>query len=258
MALDEILLKRCTSDDHPSLRFYCFEPATVSIPIRFNGSELCPIRLAELGWKVCRRISGGKYLLHQLGLTYALVLPRNHTLIADSDLRDSYRKLSNPILMGLQSFDGNVEFLKCRRANSENFDCSMETEVESIGTAGYKFVGSAQKRTKQAILQHGEIQLFSSKFGLGYVLQGAVANASKGLLDGAANFAHEIEESIVWQLHKQANEEYFKLHRFRELVAQGILREFEKVFGKSSRDQLKSPLISQASESRRDFQVIIA
>lgn len=250
MALDQVLFESFEGQI-PCLRFYCFEHATVSVPLRFNGAQISTEQLKKHGVRICKRISGGKYLLHQLGLTYAILIPKNHGYIRGLDIKSSYRKLSLPILKALRNFDRTVDFIKCERAPADNYDCSLESEVESIGLNGAKFVGSAQKRSRDVVLQHGEIQLCSSALGLGQLLSQHNPNSSKGLDKVCLDSISDDDNFLVWQERKPNSE----LSLTRESVARKILQEFEKVFGKSYSFQLESTFINHAMERRKDFQL---
>ena len=50
-----------------------------------------------------------------------------------------------------------------------------------MGINGVKFVGSAQKRGRNCIMQHGEIQLLSSPLGLGNYLRNGIIKETCGL-----------------------------------------------------------------------------
>lgn len=254
MALDQIMFESFEGSGLPCLRFYCFEQATVSAPLRFKGSEISTEKLRNHGISLCRRISGGKYLLHQLGLTYAILVPKTHAYIKGLDISSSYRKLSLPILEALRCFDQAVDFIQCKRASADNYDCSLESEVESIGVSGVKFVGSAQKRSREVVLQHGEIQLCSSTLGLGHLLSHGNPNATKGLDICCIERISDQDNFLVWQ-ERKPDHRPSDLNLMRESVARKILREFEKVFGKSSSFQLESSIINHALERRKDFQL---
>ena len=257
MALDKVLFETNDSLGLPSLRFYCFGNSTITIPIRYSGSDLCPQKILHDNVKLSRRISGGKYLLHQLGLTYALFIPKNHSSINGLNLRESYRRLSQPIPKALQKLNKSVDFLQCTVGVKKNTDCAMETEVESMGIQGVKFVGAAQKRGRYCLIQHGEIQLFSSPLGLGHYLRDGIAKETVGLDARIIPTNFKTFEKLVCQASPSEGDNNGSLCSLRENVASEILFEFEKVLGERHYHQLESSLINRAIECRKEFEIVL-
>ena len=195
--------------------------------------------------------------MHQLGITYSIFLPKDHPTIEALSLRESYRKLSLPILSALRAFNKSVEFLTCSAGIPENKDCSMETEVESMGIRGAKFVGAAQKRGKNILIQHGEIQLLSSPIGLGNFLNEGLGNPTIGL-DANIDLTNiETFNKIVCQPEPADKDNLGALYRLRETVASNILVEFEKVLGERDYYQLESTLVDRAMEFRKEFEIVL-
>ena len=255
MALDEAIFEEYQFFNESVLRFYCFHEATITIPIRYDGNDLCPEKITSKSVELSRRISGGKYLLHQLGLTYALFMPKNHPSISGLSLKNSYRTLSYPILKALKKLNNAVEFLRCIPGANQNKDCASETEVESMGINGVKFVGAAQKRGRNCLMQHGEIQLLSSPLGLGNYLRNGINKETCGL-DAEIDFT-DLKTSLrlVCQPEPSDKADSKLLFRLREKVASNILNEYEKVFGESHHDQIESTLINRAVECRKKFEI---
>ena len=257
MALDKVLFEANDDQNLPILRFYCFDNATITIPIRYNGEDLCPGKIASDDVKLSRRISGGKYLLHQLGLTYALFIPKAHPSIVGLSLRESYRRLSFPILSALKNSNSSVNFLSCTTGIKQNKDCTMDTEVESMGINGVKFVGAAQKRGRHSLIQHGEIQLISSQIGLGHYLRNGSAKETVGL-DAKINLTNfKTSKKLVCQPKLSTKSNRRSVYYLREKVASDILLEFEKVFGESNYHQLESTLINRAVACRKEFEIVM-
>src|SRR5437868_3538852 len=69
MAADEALLDHVTATGRPALRFYTWQPATLSLGYFQPAAD----RLA--GVPYVRRASGGGAILHHRELTYGLALP---------------------------------------------------------------------------------------------------------------------------------------------------------------------------------------
>jgi len=82
MARDEVLLQTCApADAPPVLRFYAWSPPTISLGYfqDFAEYERLPTPAGDL--PVVRRTTGGGAILHDLELTYAIVIPLSHPLV---------------------------------------------------------------------------------------------------------------------------------------------------------------------------------
>ena len=74
MAADEVLIETAAAQHRPSLRFYSWTTATVSLGyFQPAAARLSDQRLASLPW--VRRPTGGATLVHHFELTYAIALP---------------------------------------------------------------------------------------------------------------------------------------------------------------------------------------
>lgn len=157
MAADEVLLESAAAGV-ASLRFYTWTPATVSLgyfqPARMRQDDA---RLASLPF--VRRPSGGMTLVHDRELTYALALPagapwqitglspwlcRMHAIIAAA-LRP----------WGVQAAPATCE----TTAHADSPLCFHHTTPGDLLLGGVKIAGSAQRRQRGALLQHGAIVL---------------------------------------------------------------------------------------------------
>jgi lipoyl(octanoyl) transferase len=162
MAADEALLESA-STGLASLRFYGWSEPTLSLGY-FQPSELRkqnPI-LERLPW--VRRQTGGAALVHDLEVTYALALPpgapwqtgsswlcRMHTIISRGllELGVSAQAYAPP---------------SAREALFTGFLCFRHFTSGDLMIDGAKVVGSAQRRQRGALLQHGGILLAKSAF----------------------------------------------------------------------------------------------
>lgn len=162
MGLDHALLD--TVDAAPSravLRTYGWSEPTLSLGYFQNVAEVA----ADPRWgnvPVVRRPTGGGALWHHHELTYALVVPRSHSLAhRPSDL---YRAVHAAIVAGLRE----LGLLADRRGEaapgrSRPFLCFLDHDPEDILLDGRKVVGSAQRRRPSAVLQHGSLLLAHSE-----------------------------------------------------------------------------------------------
>jgi lipoate-protein ligase A len=127
-----------------------------------------------------RRLSGGGAILHHHELTYSCVLPDSHPIREEpSSLYVLIHRALIELLAecgapaGLRSEVGCTESVAAEPAitnppaqrNAEPFLCFLRSNPNDIvSCSGPKLVGSAQRRRRGAILQHGSILLRSSPF----------------------------------------------------------------------------------------------
>lgn len=159
MAADEVLLESAGAGS-ASLRFYGWSTATVSLGY-FQQHQLrsADERLARLAY--VRRPSGGMTLVHHHELTYALALPagapwqtrgakpwlcRMHDVIAEA-----LRNLGVETQAGCQASTG--------KNHSPPSLCFQHVTPGDLLIDAAKIVGSAQRRQRGALLQHGAILL---------------------------------------------------------------------------------------------------
>ena len=141
MALDEAIMKLSHEQKTPTIRFYGWKPAAISIGY-FQGmrDEVDIAKCEELGIDVVRRITGGGAVFHDSEVTYSFVATEKSAILPKNIL-DSYKKICNGIIAGLGELDLEASFVP----------------LNDIVVAGKKISGNAQTRREKAILQHGTI-----------------------------------------------------------------------------------------------------
>lgn len=166
MAVDEAILKAHVAGQvPPTLRFYGWQPAAVSIGyFQKAAGEVDLAECRRQGIDVVRRLTGGRAVLHAAELTYSLVVSEDHPLVP-ATITASYRFFSQGLLDGLNRLGISAQMsmpkaaygqTKRRHASAACFDAPSHYEVTF---AGRKLVGSAQVRKEGVILQHGSILL---------------------------------------------------------------------------------------------------
>lgn len=166
MAVDEAILKaHAAGKVPPTLRFYGWQPAAVSIGyFQKAASEVDMAACRSLGIDVVRRLTGGRAVLHDDELTYSLVVREDHPLVPPT-ITASYRFFCQGLLTGLKTLGIEAQMsmpkaaysqTKRRNASAACFDAPSHYEV-MVG--GRKLIGSAQVRKEGVILQHGSILL---------------------------------------------------------------------------------------------------
>lgn len=158
MAIDRWLLTQHQLGLHSStLRFYTWSPPAISLGYH---QSIFPQDWQDLTWKnqsieLVRRPTGGRAVLHQGDLTYAVITSG----LAGSRIQ-VYQKLCEFLLQGWRSLGVELHYGLTGRGYIHNPNCfGTATNADLVLANGAKLIGSAQLKRGQAILQHGSIQL---------------------------------------------------------------------------------------------------
>lgn len=170
MAVDEVLLESALGDGVCTLRWYRWSEPTVSLgyfqPAISASAPHAPEGLHTL--PQVRRLSGGGAILHHHEWTYSLAVAPAHPLAAHPE--QLYRRVHERLIAWLQqhSLDArlrNEAFDK----RGEPFLCFGRGDPNDIVVGRHKVVGSAQRRRRGAVLQHGSLLLSKSEWAPDYV-----------------------------------------------------------------------------------------
>ena len=160
MAVDEHLFQRVEATPETFLRFYQWDRPTASLGYSQNAAKVIDADFCRRrGFGIVRRITGGKLVLHDREVTYAIASSDSETFT--ETLRGSYRLISKALMRGLELMGLAPTMAETSppayiRGTMPCFALPARDELE-LGRR--KIVGSAQKRTGGAFLQHGSIPL---------------------------------------------------------------------------------------------------
>jgi lipoate-protein ligase A len=159
MAADEVLLEAAVAGV-ASLRFYGWAPATLSLG--YFQPEACrrtDPRLTTLPW--VRRASGGSALVHHHEITYALALP---TGLPWQRRGENWTcRMHGIIAAALATFGVAVRACACGEEQKQGgVLCFLHQTPGDLLLGPHKVVGSAQRKQRGALLQHGGILLAAS------------------------------------------------------------------------------------------------
>ncbi len=160
MAVDEALLELVNQTHEPTLRFYQWAPATLSLGY-FQAYADRKSHPPSVGCDLVRRRSGGGAIMHDDELTYSLVMPRTHPMAAQPQLL--YAAV-HQAAAGVLSRLGVTPHLYDGPSIDGPFLCFQRRSPGDLIVAGNKVLGSAQRRGKSAVLQHGSLILRRSAF----------------------------------------------------------------------------------------------
>lgn len=159
MAVDEAILHTVAAGQSPTLRFYQWHPAAISLGYTQSAALISP-QLNKSNIDVVRRITGGRTVLHQHELTYMICIPAHDWRVRDGVLA-SYRRISSGLAAGLRQLGVTLDAVAADvRAGSQSAACFDQPSASEIVVGGRKLVGSAQARKRGVVLQHGSIPLY--------------------------------------------------------------------------------------------------
>lgn len=168
MAIDRFWLTQVSQDPSmlPVLRFYTWQPAALSVGFHQSIDPTWSDLIERHQLNLVRRPSGGRAVLHQGDLCYAIVSP-----ILFKGRSQNYNYLCQFLLQGLgslyrdlapQSSAGSFSLGTGGREYIDQSNCfATATGTDLVfnlpNQVPLKLVGSAQTYTSRAVLQHGSI-----------------------------------------------------------------------------------------------------
>ncbi|WP_049365494.1 lipoate--protein ligase family protein [Staphylococcus epidermidis] len=165
MAMDEALLNFVSRGEiDPVIRFYTWNPATLSIGyFQRLQKEIDIDKVKEKGYGLVRRQTGGRGVLHDIELTYSVIVPESHPNMP-STVTEAYKIISQGLLEGFKNL-GFETYFAIPRSKEERDKlkqprssvCFDAPSWYELVVEGRKIAGSAQTRQKGVILQHGSI-----------------------------------------------------------------------------------------------------
>jgi lipoate-protein ligase A len=166
MALDEaILTAHSEGEVPPTVRFYGWNPATLSIGYFQKAAEVDQEAVASEGIGFVRRPTGGRAVLHDKELTYSIIVAEDYPGIP-RNVTEAYRVLSEGLLQGFRALGLEAEMVqlasdeeKEKYASAGSAACFDSPSWYELVVEGRKVAGSAQVRQKNVVLQHGSILL---------------------------------------------------------------------------------------------------
>jgi lipoate-protein ligase A len=160
MGLDEALLRRAADEGVATLRFYTWQGPWLSLGYaqrRVEAERLAAWQAAGVG--VVRRTTGGRAVLHGNDLTYSIAAPQE---ALRPGLRESYDQVATALLAAIRQLGArDATRVPVAKGTSEQpaFDCFAAPAGDEIMIGAEKLVGSAQRRMRGAVLQHGSIRV---------------------------------------------------------------------------------------------------
>ncbi|HBN09483.1 MAG TPA: hypothetical protein DD435_12810 [Cyanobacteria bacterium UBA8530] len=196
MAIDEALLEaHVLGLTPPTLRFYEWYPAALSIGYAQSSLDVDRNKCLHLGIDVVRRATGGKAVLHQGELTYSVVSSSRFGL--KGSVKETYRMLSEAIALGLRSLGVPASLEPGTLRSGPQTACFAAATPADLVCGGRKLVGSAQVRRGDSVLQHGSIPLDQDPRLLKLILPDAPPPNNLGEFLGRTPSREEIKEALI-------------------------------------------------------------
>jgi lipoyl(octanoyl) transferase len=159
MARDEFLFNLCHEKKFGFFRLYSWNNPSFSFGVSQRISRAVDVDFVTANHcSYVRRMTGGKTVLHNDEITYS-VISSEDIFYKDNDLYRSYMLIARVLVVafksiGLDAYLSQGSSSSLSRSNNPCFSFPTPNELEINGK---KIAGSAQKRDKHALLQHGSI-----------------------------------------------------------------------------------------------------
>jgi lipoate-protein ligase A len=162
MAVDEAMLQTHDAGaTPPTLRVYGWQVPTLSLGYAQKTAQEVRLEVCrQCGVAVVRRPTGGRAVLHDDEVTYSVVMPID---LPDGSrtLTEHYRLIGLALLAALWRLGLPVILARPQRSvmsrQGTSPACFAALSRYELSVAGKKLVGSAQKRSQNALLQHGSM-----------------------------------------------------------------------------------------------------
>lgn len=188
MQRDAAELAAMQPGDAPRLTLYSWSPPAVSLGFMQNAANLLDLAACRrAGVDVVRRPTGGRAILHWEEITYAIVapssdprfgttLPETHARIG-ACLAAGLRRLGVDAALSRPALDPERRLLRA--------PCFASPGRAELLVQGRKLLGSAQRRTRHAFLQHGSLLVGPAHLRLVDFLQDAREPAVRAAMHAA-------------------------------------------------------------------------
>ncbi len=204
MATDEaIALAMAEGIVPPTIRFYGWIPACLSLGYAQKAGEVDWDICAEKGVEVVRRPTGGRAILHDREVTYSIIAREDNPLVSGSIL-ESYLKISEGLLIGLRNLGVPAEMVSHKDLDKlGTAACFDSPSWYEIVVDGRKMVGSAQTRKNGIVLQHGSIIRDMDTEMLFSVLNFPSSEARSRMKEGFRRKACSLQEVLCKEITDQ-------------------------------------------------------
>jgi len=197
MAADETMLHTAAASGLASFRFYAWSSATASLGYFQPAAVLAndPL-LRGLPW--VRRPSGGATLVHHHELTYALALPPQ---LAGAHGQHWIARMHQIIARALAALGVHEGLVVAGTANGAASPlCYHQITPGDLLLQGVKICGSAQRKQRGCLLQHGGLLLARSEYTPQLPGLADLSAAKLNVQEMSATIVDALSRETGWQL----------------------------------------------------------
>ena len=164
MAIDEALYRSAIDIEQPTLRLYTWLQPTLSLGYFQDYKRVvCEPYIVHNNIHVVRRLTGGRAVLHDLEMTYAVAAPLERGVFQNCTLQETYQLIAKALDLALQNLGVKRSAISMKSDGGNNKSkkpqCFVSVSRYELAENDKKIVGSAQKRSRDRFLQHGSILL---------------------------------------------------------------------------------------------------
>jgi lipoate-protein ligase A len=164
MAIDEALYQSAIENEQPTLRLYTWQRPTLSLGYFQDYKRVvCEPFIVHNKIHVVRRPTGGRAVLHDLEMTYAVAAPLDRGVFKNCSLQETYQLIAKALDLALQKLGVKRSAISLEsnaaRSQTKNPQCFVSVSRYELAENERKIIGSAQKRSRDRFLQHGSILL---------------------------------------------------------------------------------------------------
>lgn len=200
MAVDQALLESVQFDRLPCLRLYQWKEPTISLGY-FQPFADRQQHQASLSCPVVRRATGGGAICHDQEVTYSLVTPVEQ--LPNQNCQHLYTLVHQTIIDQLQQHNIHGE-LRCLTdpsvTSQQPFLCFQRKSNGDILIDAQKVVGSAQRRQRGVILQHGSLLLNRSPLAPEIAGINQLTEVKLNPQDWIQDWPHRLAQALGWSL----------------------------------------------------------
>jgi lipoate-protein ligase A len=161
MAADQALLESA-DEGFATLRFYAWTQPTLSLGY-FQPESARHIHEPLVRLPFVRRPTGGRILVHHHEVTYALALPFGPMWRLEAEKVSAWLgRMHRVIADALRALGVQTDVATGSVAGSGETLCFLQPVEGDVLIGAHKIVGSAQRRRRGALLQHGAVLMAAS------------------------------------------------------------------------------------------------
>lgn len=197
MAIDAALLEEAESSQEPRtiVRFYQWRCPTISLGRSQKIENAVDVRFcADRGIDIVHRPTGGRAVLHDDELTYAVI--SNDSSTFGDTIYGNYKRVSEALCDGYRRLGVDAILAPDTRKALQQPDaadppCFISPSRYELTVQGRKVVGSAQRRLRRSFLQHGSMPISCDREVLARAVRMSDASLLEREMAGLAEYLAE-------------------------------------------------------------------